>query len=179
MKRWWVTAWLLCLCTGSALGASSRVALVIGNGAYLHESALSNPVNDGRLIADTLRALGFEVQFHRDLDRRAMELAIAPLRERVREALAACGPQQARLAAVYAVMAQALAPHERRLLGGLPGWLEKRSQRMGQQGVPEAALADTLRQELQALLLAELEHRLQPVEGLIAALRPSPTSPSP
>ena len=27
-------------------------------------------------------------------------------------------------------------------------------------------------------LLAELEHRLQPVEGLIAALRPSPTSPS-
>ena len=107
-----------------------------------------------------------------------MELAIAPLRERVREALAACGPQQARLAAVDAVMAQALAPHERRLLGGLPGWLEKRSQRMAQQGVPETVLADTLRQELQALLLAELEHRLQPVEGLIAALRPSPTSPS-
>lgn len=108
----------------------------------------------------------------------AMELAIAPLRERVREALAACGPQQARLAAVDAVMAQALAPHERRLLGGLPGWLEKRSQRMAQQGVPETVLADTLRQELQALLLAELEHRLQPVEGLIAALRPFPTSPS-
>ena len=58
-------------------------------------------------------------------------------------------------------------------------WLEKRSQRMAQQGVPETVLADTLRQELQALLLAELEHRLQPVEGLIAALRPFPTSPSP
>lgn len=42
---------------------------------------------------------------------------------------------------------------------------------MAQQGVPETVLADTLRQELQALLLAELEHRLQPVEGLIAALR--------
>ena len=40
------------------------------------------------------------------------------------------------------------APHERRLLGGLPGWLEKRSQRMAQQGVPETVLADTLRQEL-------------------------------
>lgn len=105
----------------------------------------------------------------------AMELAIAPLRERVRGALAACGPAQARLAAVDAVMAQALAPQERRLLGGLPGWLERRYQREAPEGGGEAAMAaywEALRQELQALLLAELEHRLQPVEGLIAALRP-------
>ena len=37
----------------------SRVALVIGNGAYGHVPRLDNPVNDARLIAATLKDLGF------------------------------------------------------------------------------------------------------------------------
>jgi uncharacterized caspase-like protein len=36
-----------------------RVALVIGNGAYQHVSRLDNPVNDARLMANTLTGLGF------------------------------------------------------------------------------------------------------------------------
>ena len=36
-----------------------RVALVIGNGAYENVGRLTNPGNDARLIAETLRGLGF------------------------------------------------------------------------------------------------------------------------
>ena len=39
--------------------ADKRVALVVGNGAYRHVTPLANPANDARLIADTLRSLGF------------------------------------------------------------------------------------------------------------------------
>jgi hypothetical protein len=41
--------------------AASRVALVIGNGAYQHVSRLDNPANDARLVARTLQGLGFEL----------------------------------------------------------------------------------------------------------------------
>ena len=38
-----------------------RVALVIGNGAYKHAPLLPNPANDARLMAEALRAIGFEL----------------------------------------------------------------------------------------------------------------------
>lgn len=44
-----------------AAAAAARVALVIGNGAYRHVPELPNARNDGRLMATTLRELGFEV----------------------------------------------------------------------------------------------------------------------
>ena len=39
--------------------ADKRVALVVGNAAYRHVTPLANPSNDARLIANTLRSLGF------------------------------------------------------------------------------------------------------------------------
>ena len=39
--------------------AERRVALVVGNSAYQYVSRLDNPANDARLMADTLRGLGF------------------------------------------------------------------------------------------------------------------------
>jgi uncharacterized caspase-like protein len=39
--------------------AEKRVALVIGNSAYRNVSRLDNPTNDAKLMADTLRHLGF------------------------------------------------------------------------------------------------------------------------
>ena len=39
----------------------SRLALIIGNGAYSKEAALKTPPNDARLMADTLRALSFQL----------------------------------------------------------------------------------------------------------------------
>jgi hypothetical protein len=39
--------------------AENRVALVIGNSTYMNVSQLRNPEGNARLIADTLRSLGF------------------------------------------------------------------------------------------------------------------------
>jgi Tfp pilus assembly protein PilF len=53
--------------------AGRRVALVIGNGAYVHVRALPNPPNDARSIAKSLRDIGFAVSEGVDLDRAAMQ----------------------------------------------------------------------------------------------------------
>ena len=43
------------------VSAENRVALVIGNGAYLSVKGLPNPPNDAKLMAGTLTDLGFKV----------------------------------------------------------------------------------------------------------------------
>ena len=67
-------ACLACLAASAAV-AEPRVALVVGNNAY-QEAPLDNPLNDARLIAGTLRELGFEVSTGRNADEDAMEEAI-------------------------------------------------------------------------------------------------------
>jgi tetratricopeptide (TPR) repeat protein len=56
-----------------AMSGGRRIALVIGNGAYAHVTALPNPPNDARAIAKSLRGLGFEVAEGVDLTRDAMQ----------------------------------------------------------------------------------------------------------
>lgn len=115
----------------------------------------------------------------------AMESAVGPLRDRVRLAVAQCPGEAARLAAIDAVMAEVLALQERRLLATVPAMLGRHFARLceaGQApnatGAPDDAAADAearrdlFRHDLQAVLLAELELRLQPVQGLLSALRP-------
>jgi len=51
----------------------TRVALVVGNGAYVHATRLPNPTNDAADIAAILRKLGFQVIEGVDLDKRALE----------------------------------------------------------------------------------------------------------
>jgi hypothetical protein len=53
-----------------------RLALVIGNGAYREAPPLTNPVNDARLISQTLRGLGFDVIEVLDADQTMMKRAI-------------------------------------------------------------------------------------------------------
>lgn len=53
--------------------AAKRVALVIGNGAYVGASALSNPVNDAADMAKALTQSGFDVILGLDLDRRGFD----------------------------------------------------------------------------------------------------------
>ncbi|WP_431204170.1 caspase family protein [Bradyrhizobium betae] len=50
-----------------------RMALVIGNGAYVHVKALPNPANDARAVARSLRDIGFTVSEGIDLDRTSMQ----------------------------------------------------------------------------------------------------------
>ncbi|MGO9171104.1 MAG: caspase family protein [Rhodomicrobium sp.] len=74
-----------------AEGAKNRVALVIGNAAY-KRSALANPVNDARLMAEKLKAQGFEVSASYDAGQRDMKRAVqtfaASLRERGKDVIA-------------------------------------------------------------------------------------------
>jgi hypothetical protein len=53
----------LCVLIGGAFSppawAQTRVALVVGNSGYRNVSPLDNPANDARLLAETLRGLGF------------------------------------------------------------------------------------------------------------------------
>ena len=53
----------------SALTPGKKVALVIGNSAYIHAISLPNPVNDGKLMAKTLRDAGFTVLEGEDLNK--------------------------------------------------------------------------------------------------------------
>jgi Caspase domain len=59
------------------VGDARRLALVIGNGAYRNVTSLKNPVNDASAIAAKLQAVGYEVRFSRDLDRRDMNEVIS------------------------------------------------------------------------------------------------------
>jgi hypothetical protein len=118
----------------------------------------------------------------------SMETGIGDLRNRLRAALAGKTPAMAQLAAVDAVMERALGGRERSLLAAVPGLLEGHFNRLRQ--AEEAALADAdnggaavkarpgawldvFRKDMRSVLLAELDIRFQPVEGLLAALRAS------
>lgn len=101
----------------------------------------------------------------------AMEAALGPLRAQARSALQRAGqhhPALARLAALDAALAGALAPREQAQLALLPALLEKLHARGG----------DSFRADMQRLLQAELELRLQPVAGLLDALRAALTEPT-
>jgi Protein of unknown function (DUF3348) len=116
----------------------------------------------------------------------AMETGIGNLRGRLREKLAATTLAMTQLAEVDAVMERALSPRERSLLAAVPGLLGGHFERLRQ--AEQKTLADAqapgdapaitpgawlavFRKDMQSVLLAELELRFQPVEGLLAALR--------
>jgi tetratricopeptide (TPR) repeat protein len=64
-----------------------RVALVIGNSAYVHAGRLANPANDSRAIATSFRRLGFAEVFERyDLDLAKMGVALKEFGDHVADA---------------------------------------------------------------------------------------------
>jgi hypothetical protein len=76
---------LLSFCPGSS-AAESRVALVIGNGAYETLARLKNPASDAKLIAQTLRGLNFDVVEQIEADERTMKRAIQDFGRRIEKA---------------------------------------------------------------------------------------------
>lgn len=69
-----------------AASATTRVALVIGNGDYVHQSKLANPANDIARMTDTLNAIGYDVTTLSDLDEDAMERALADFSDKADKA---------------------------------------------------------------------------------------------
>lgn len=137
-------------------------------------------------------------RFHLALQRE-METGIGQLRAGVRQALARHSPGLRRLAAIDAALGKALAERERDLLASVPHRLEKRFAQLYEthrQALAATRQADTpadtpdtpehwlqaggwlaeFRSELRAVLLAELDLRLQPVAGLIDAFSNEVTS---
>jgi len=57
----------------AAASAETRVALVVGNGAYANKAALPNPANDAQDVAASLRKSGFEVILGTDLNQANMQ----------------------------------------------------------------------------------------------------------
>lgn len=117
---------------------------------------------------------------------RDMAASIGPLRVGARAALAQRSADHARLAALDAVLDNALSARERNLLATVPALLARRFGHLRdahQARLAEAQAADDPARwmqaggwlavfcaDLRAVLLAELELRLQPVAGLLAAL---------
>lgn len=62
--------------------AEVRYALIIGNETYEHAGTLVNPVNDAKLIAQSLAAMGFEVDMFTDLSQDGLGEAIDNLAAR-------------------------------------------------------------------------------------------------
>ena len=88
------TIWLLllalsCQTIARPALADKRVALVIGNSAYQNVTRLDNPRNDAKLLADTLRSLGFTLVgggARLDLDKAAFDSAIQSFSNQVQGA---------------------------------------------------------------------------------------------
>src|SRR5260370_40080733 len=67
--------------------AEKRVALVLGNAAYQNVAPLPNPVNDGAMIAATLKDAGFDVVDSRhDLPAAETRRAVRGFADRARDA---------------------------------------------------------------------------------------------
>ena len=108
----------------------------------------------------------------------AMETQIVPLRRRLRSSLADRSAALARLAGLDIVMEQVVGARERALLATVGALLERRFDQLCGDAASEAPVQpgpwlERFRQEMRGLLLAELDLRLQPVEGLLEACRKS------
>ena len=105
-------------------------------------------------------------QRHQELQRQ-MEQMVGALRDHVRQALGRVSTRLRQLAALDASMEQVLAQREQALLAAAPLLLRRRfAQRPDADAAAQAFLSDW-----REALLAELDLRLEPVVGLLAALR--------
>src|SRR5262245_8609965 len=85
---------LILIFSGTAFAEETekRVALIIGNSAYIRHTALANPVNDAKVMAARLKAQGFEVFASYDAGQRNMKRSVqdfaAALRARGKDVVA-------------------------------------------------------------------------------------------
>ena len=178
----------------AALGADerefARVCVALGKTIADAPTGGAAPRRVGRPLANAVAATDTPVDFATLRQRYtqcqlAMETQIVPLRRRLRSTLADRSAALAKLAELDTVMEQVVGAQERALLATVAGRLEPRfDQWRGTQddASSDAAVSQVLRpgrwlerfhQEMRSLLLAELDLRLQPCEGLLEAARAS------
>jgi hypothetical protein len=159
-------------------------AITASSASLASEKRVRNPViqPEGATATD----YGYAPYRQRYLDQqRQMALKIDALRVHVRQTIAKASPQLAQLASFDTVMDQLLGGREKKLLATVPVLLERRFGHLHK--THQLALATALQQDdpalctqpggwqdvfgkdLQEVMLAELEVRMQPVVGLIEA----------
>lgn len=154
------------------------------------------PVHPGAAAVDTADFTPWRQ--HCTQVQRTMLATTGQLRGRLRDRLAQRSPQMARLAEIDAVMEMTLSPREHALLARVPDALERHFDRVRPASQIDTAAAQpeqavqtelavdepspsppsppsnwqlTFRRDMQGVLLAELDVRFQPIEGLLAALQ--------
>lgn len=147
----------------------------------IREDSLYASVDDDATATTTIDFAPYRLRYL--ARQQAMEAGVGPLRAKLRGALAARSPEMAKLATVDAVMEQALQAREHGLLATVPAMLEKRFKGLRQAALPAPDAPETdaaptawlpvFHQDIRDLLLAELDFRFQPVDGLLEALRSS------
>lgn len=162
--------------TPPASGAAAETADLVQALSRTRETLARSIEADCRDALENTGEAEFAAWRRRVVNRQqALQAGIAPLRARLRAALARRSAPLARLAEVDAVMERGLAAHERGLLATtLPSLLERHFDHL------RATRPDDWRppfcRDLHELLMAELDLRLQPAEGLLAALRAAPAA---
>ena len=101
---------------------------------------------------------------------RDMELGVRPLRNKAREQVARVSPILAKLAALDATFDGILVDREKKLLAAVPTLMERRFLHLRATHSQPQGWLENFSQELQTVMLAELELRLLPTAGLVAAL---------
>lgn len=162
-------------------------AITASSASPAGEKRVRNPVRQPEAVTKTDAGdAGYAPYRQRYLDQqRHMATRIDALRAHVRQAIAKGSSQLAQLASFDAVMDQMLGGREKKLLATVPVLLERRfghlrkTHQLGlaaaqQQDAPSlwaqpGGWLDLFGKELQEVLLAELEVRMQPVVGLIEA----------
>ncbi len=147
----------------------------------IREDNLYANVDDDATVATAIDFAPYRLRYL--ARQQAMEAGVGPLRAKLRSALAARSAEMAKLATVDAVMEQALVAREHSLLATVPAMLEKRFKRLRHDAMPAPDAPDSdaaptawlsvFHQDIRDLLLAELDFRFQPVDGLLEALRSS------
>lgn len=141
-----------------------RTDLAAGFDDALLARDAAEPAPEGVPLADLLAPF----RLHHAQQQRAMAARIATLRERLRPRLAEAAGDLARLAQLDAVLERAVAGAERQALAGLPALLTKRAET--HHAADPRRWRARLWADLQRLLRAELDLRLQPVLGLMESL---------
>ena len=153
-------------------------AITANSASPASERRVRNPVPQPEAATETDAGYAPYHQCYLD-QQRQMALRIDALRAHVRQAIAKVSPRLGQLATFDAVMDQMLGGREQKLLSTVPVLLERRFEHLrkthqlgldaAQQQDAPALWLDVFGKEMQEVLLAELEVRLQPVVGLIEA----------
>ncbi len=98
---------------------------------------------------------------------REMDARVRGLQERVHDNLRGTAPELAELAQLDAALNDAVAVHSRQLFAAIPGLVVERAEQFKAE---TEDVGPRIQADIQGLLLAEVEARLLPVQGLVEAL---------